>query len=465
MKSIILNLFHRIIKRAKHKTVQSRRLTRKARDFFLIMAGAALVSWVALGFSRLVDLATQLNFTWTSRHPLSALFVIPCGFMLLVWLTRRLAPYTAGSGIPQVMAALYEPHPSKKRILIRLVPTLLKIPFTFFGLVLGASIGREGPTVQLGAAVMYSWGRICEKYKLTRKRFKKNDLLAMGAAGGMAAAFNAPLAGIIFAIEELSRIAYLKWERNILFGILASGFILIAIEGNNPHFPVFYGNARAEDIFFCTIICALACGILGGLFSKLLTKGFSYFCPQPIKKLVLAHPLWTAGLLGLAVAIIGIYFKGATYGVGYSLSANALLEKAHYIPGLLTGKFLASILSYWAGLPGGIFSPSLSIGALLGVALHSLPLYINIDSDTMVLFCMAAFLAAVTQSPLTASVVVMEMTLSISMLFWLLICSIIATFVARQFSPRSFYLTSAIKYVALLNNLPMSDKKSTKQEN
>ena len=113
-------------------------------------------------------------------------------------------PYTAGSGIPQVMASLYEQDPKKKGILVSFWPTLLKIPLTFFALVLGASVGREGPTVQVGAAMMWGWGKLCDRFYLTRFRFKKNELLAIGAAGGLAAAFNAPLAGIIFAIEELS---------------------------------------------------------------------------------------------------------------------------------------------------------------------------------------------------------------------------------------------------------------------
>ncbi|MBN3859492.1 chloride channel protein EriC [Neisseriaceae bacterium PsAf] len=453
-----------MIKQLRHKLTQTKRLSKKTREFTLIMLGATFVSLVALVFARLVDLAIRLNHEWSSQYPLAALVIIPVGFVILAWLTIRLAPNTAGSGIPQVMASIYETNPQKKNILVKLWPTILKIPLTFMALILGASVGREGPTVQVGASVMLAWGKFCDRFKLSKTRLKQNELLTIGAAGGMAAAFNAPLAGIIFAIEELSRITYLRWERYVLFGILASGFILIALEGNNPHFPVFNSSPPAYDVFLWVLVSAIMCGILGGIFAKMLTKGLSFFSPKKLKRYILRHPLYVAGIMGLGVAIIGICFNGDTYGIGYNLSANSLTGQQEYVPGLGAGKFFATIFSYWAGIPGGIFTPSLSIGALAGVALNTLSSQIVISEDVIVLLCMAAFLSAVTQSPLTASVVVMEMTLSISMLFWLLICCIMASFVARQFCPRPFYLNSAIKYVGLLNVIEVKDKDKKNSE-
>ena len=91
------------------------------------------------------------------------------------------------------------------------------------------SMGREGPSVQVGAAVMLAWGSWCKRYNLAFKRLQDKELLAAGAAGGLAAAFNAPLAGVIFAIEELGRSVSLHWERQIFIGVLASGFFLVAI--------------------------------------------------------------------------------------------------------------------------------------------------------------------------------------------------------------------------------------------
>ncbi|MCI4053742.1 chloride channel protein, partial [Klebsiella pneumoniae] len=102
--------------------------------------------------------------------------------------------------------------------------------------------------MQVGAAVMGAWGAWCKKHGLAFKGMQENDLMAAGAAGGLAAAFNAPLAGVIFAIEELGRGIMLRWERQILLGVLASGFIQVAIQGNNPYFSGFNGGVL-EHIF------------------------------------------------------------------------------------------------------------------------------------------------------------------------------------------------------------------------
>ena len=114
---------------------------------------------------------------------------------------------------------------------------------------MGASVGREGPSVQVGAAVMLAWGNFCRKYNFAFRGLSTNELIATGAAGGLAAAFNAPLAGVIFAIEELGRGVMLRWERRVLLGVLAAGFILVAIQGNSPYFPVI----RARPLFLIYI--------------------------------------------------------------------------------------------------------------------------------------------------------------------------------------------------------------------
>ena len=120
---------------------------------------------------------------------------------------------------------------------------LWKIPLAFFGMLAGASIGREGPSVQVGAAVMLAWGDFWKRRGMQLRGFHANELIAAGAAGGLAAAFNAPLAGVIFAIEELGRGTVLRWQRLVLIGVLAAGFLVVAVQGNNPYFGTFGGAA------------------------------------------------------------------------------------------------------------------------------------------------------------------------------------------------------------------------------
>lgn len=428
-----------------HKIHQTRRLSKKSTDFIFLIIGAALVAAAAWIFARMADWALTKNTAWTQAHPWLAWFVIPVGLMLIVWFTRRFAPFTAGSGIPQVITSLCLPPSSKKTILVDFFPTLLKIPLTFFGMLLGASIGREGPSVQVGAAVMAAWGRWCQRHHLAFSHLQVNDMLAAGAAGGLAAAFNAPLAGVIFAIEELGKGIMLRWDRQIFIGVLAAGFMIVAIDGNNPYFSVFDGKEFAHHMVLWVLGCSLVCGILGGLFARLLLKGPAYISPKKCHTWIKNHPILLAGILGLGLALLGTIYQGQTYGTGYNIATQGLENNTDFTPGLAIAKLGSTILSYWAGIPGGIFTPCLSIGAALGAQISQLT-GLTVDGNILVLLCMSAFLAAATQSPLTASVVVMEMTGSASLLFWLLIGALFASIVSRQFCPKPFYHLAAGRF-------------------
>ena len=445
MKRLGLKLSSGIGRALSHKIKQTQRLSRKTAAVVLLLMGAALVSLVSLGFARLADYALHLNREWSRQYPLAAFAVLPAAMMLIVWFTRRYAPYTAGSGIPQVLAMLSMPKVKGGNRLVVLGRTVWKIPLTFFGMLAGASIGREGPSVQVGAAVMLAWGSWCKRYNLAFKRLQDKELLAAGAAGGLAAAFNAPLAGVIFAIEELGRSVSLHWERQIFIGVLASGFFLVAIEGNSTYFHGFHAGQPAEHMLRWALLCAVVCGVAGGLFARFLSKGATWLALPQWRNWMRRHPIWLAGVFGLMLAALGVLFDGQTYGTGYQTVAAAL----HGIPpepaGTGLAKLAATVATYWTGIAGGIFTPALSTGAGIGSALWLLSDG-SVAQGLIALLCTAAFLAAATQSPVTASVVVMEMTGSQSLLFWMLVSSIAASVIARQFCPQPFYHFAAGRF-------------------
>ena len=284
-----------------HKIRQTRRISRKSIAFLFLLAGSALVALTALLFAWMADFALETNAELVQKYPWFAWVALPFGLPLIVWITRRFAPYTSGSGIPQVLASLALPYGANKTRLIRLRETLLKIPLTFLAMCAGASVGREGPSVQVGAAVMSAWGAWCKKHGFAFRGMQENDLIAAGAAGGLAAAFNAPLAGVIFAIEELGREVMLRWERQILLGVLAAGFIQVAIQGNNPYFSGFSGGAL-DNMLGWVLGCGLACGIAGGLFGRTLYLGATAFAPAKWREHIRRHPLITAALIGILLA-------------------------------------------------------------------------------------------------------------------------------------------------------------------
>ncbi|HFA7440397.1 TPA: chloride channel protein [Neisseria gonorrhoeae] len=356
-------------RRLARKIRQTRRLSRKSIAFLFLLAGSALVALTALFFAHLADFALELNAKLVQQYPWFAWIALPPGLPVIVWLTRKFAPFTAGSGIPQVIASLSLPYGAQKTRLIRLGQTLLKIPLTFLGMLFGASIGREGPSVQVGAAVMGAWGAWCKKHGLAFKGMQENDLMAAG----------------------------------------------------------------------------LVCGAAGGIFARMLYRGAAAFAPRKIRGFIRNRPLLLAALMGLLLALLGTFYQGKTYGTGYHEAAQALHGIYEAPVGLAAAKWLATVFSYWAGIPGGIFTPSLTIGAVLGEHIAAIA-DISQGANIIVLICMAAFLAGATQSPITSAVVVMEMTGGQSLLFWMLIACIFASQVSRQFSPRPFYHASGMRF-------------------
>ena len=428
-----------------HKKLrQTHRISHKSLEFICLIIGTTFVSLFSFGFAKLSDLGLELNAHWSSKYPIAVWFVLPLGMACLTWFTKKYTPYVGGSGIPQVIASINLPHSSYKTKLVEFSQTIWKIPLTFLAMLIGASVGREGPSVQVGAAVMLAWGNYCRKHNLAFRGLSTNELLATGAAGGLAAAFNAPLAGVIFAIEELGRGVMLRWERRVLMGVLAAGFILVAIQGNSPYFPRYQGATSVSYLYLWLAICGVVCGILGGIFGRLLAKGIAGLSPEKWRGWVRQHPIYIALLLGLVLAALGSYSHGQTYGTGYEVVAHALEGQA-IDPEIGILKLLATATTYWNGIAGGIFTPSLTTGAGIGAMLWDLSSGM-IDQRFLVILCMAAFLAGGTQSPVTASVVVMEMTGAQPVLIWLLISSIIASIISRQFSPKPFYHFAAGRF-------------------
>ena len=237
----------------------------------------------------------------------------------------------------------------------------------------------------------------------------------------------------------------LHWERQIFIGVLASGFFLVAIEGNSTYFHGFHAGQPAEHMLRWALLCAVVCGVAGGLFARFLSKGATWLALPQWRNWMRRHPVWLAGVFGLMLAALGVLFDGQTYGTGYNVAAAALHGQTDLAYGLAGAKWAATVLSYWAGIPGGIFTPSLAIGALLGVHIAQIA-GAEAPAAILALLCMAAFLAAATQAPLTASVVVMEMTGSQSLLFWMLVSSIAASVIARQFCPQPFYHFAAGRF-------------------
>lgn len=395
----------------------------------VVIAVAALAGLTVVAFTWLTEHALRLFFDLQASLWWAPLAWTPLCAAAIAWLTRRFAPGAAGSGIPQVMAALDPSVDATHRgrfVSIRL--TLAKIALTTWGLLAGLSLGREGPSVQIGAGVMLG----ARRWLPQRCAVTDHGLLVAGGAAGIAAAFNTPLAGVMFAIEELSRSPEQRSSGLLVAGIVLAGLMAVSINGNATYFGVIRVAEIGTSLLLPGVLVALASGVAGGLFARLLIASFSGQSRDGFSLWRRRRPVLFAAGCGLAVAVIGVVSSGATFGSGYA-HTRAMLEGHETAPAVYAlFKFVATWLTAWSGVPAGIFAPSLAIGAALGNDVALLTHYPH--AATLIALGMAGFLAAATQAPLTAFIVVMEMVDGHAMVLSLMACALVGSAISRLLS-------------------------------
>ncbi|NGM34347.1 chloride channel protein [Methylobacterium sp. DB0501] len=347
--------------------------------------------------------------------PLIALVLTPFGFGLAALLAGTVFPNSQGSGIPQVIAARDIDDAALRQPLVSLRTAFGKIVVMTLGLFCGASTGREGPTVQVGAALMAAAGPLAPE--------RQRGLLLAGGAAGVAAAFNTPLAGIVFGIEELSRAYEAKTSSLILGAIIAAGLTSLAIVGNYTYFGT-TADTLPLAAWAVVPLCGVLGGLSGGLFSRIVIVVSCGRLPGMAGRFVAKRPVAFAALCGLGVALCGLATNGHVYGTGYE-QAKALLHgtsDTHPLFGPL--KFVATTLSSISGIPGGLFAPSLAVGAGLGAEVARL--FADVPVGAVVLVGMVAYLTGVLQAPITSFVIVSEMTENHGLVIPLMITALIA---------------------------------------
>jgi H+/Cl- antiporter ClcA len=404
------------------------------RDRAIVLLYAVVTGLVVVGFTLVADAASSAFATLgtlTSLGPWVALVWTPAITALLLWITQRYCRGTEGSGIPQVVAALDDAVPAAALPrLVSLRLSLQKIVLVSGGLAGGLSIGREGPTVQVGAGVMQH----AQRWLSPTAGIDAHDLIVAGAAAGIAAAFNTPLGGVVFALEQLSRRRSLSHSGLVIVSIVLAGLVAVSVFGNLSYFGELRVQALTWSLLGPGVLVAIVTGLAGGLFSRLIvvsTRG----TPDRFTRWRTRRPVAFAACCGLAVAVIGLATGGATVGAGYA-PTRALLEGQGGLSALYAPlKFVATWISAWSGVPAGVFAPSLAIGAGIG---NDVALLTGLGAESaipLIAMGMVGFLAATTQGPLTAFIIVMEMVAGHAMVLSLMATALLASGIARWLTP------------------------------
>ncbi|EIG63025.1 chloride channel protein [Bradyrhizobium canariense] len=394
----------------------------------IFVLGGIGVGAAAVVLAQLADLAQHAFALLLAQSRYVVLAVTPLGFMLSAYLTTRLFPNAQGSGIPQAIAARHLTDQAARESLVSIRIAIGKVILTLFGLLCGGSVGREGPSVQVGASIMFALGRVSPR--------RQPGLILAGAAAGVAAAFNTPLAGIVFGIEEMSRAFETRTSSLIIAAVIAAGLTSLALMGNYAYFGSSAMSLAPGVDWLAVPVCGVVGGLAGGIFSRIviiMARGLAH----PFGRAVKGHPLWFALACGLAVAICGLVSGDTIYGTGYQQVKTAL-EQGGPLPqdfGIL--KLLATTFAAISGIPGGIFSPSLAVGAGLGSNIASF--FHDAPVGAIMLLGMVSYFAGVVQAPITAFVIVTEMTDNHAMVVPLMAAALIAHATSRMICEEGIY--------------------------
>lgn len=409
---------------------------------FLSLAVGILAGIVGTYFEKAVHFVSETRTEWLRSEignllPLwLAAFIISAALAFVgYYLVHRFAPEAAGSGIPEIEGAMDG---------IRPVRWWRVIPVKFFGgmgaLGSGMVLGREGPTVQMGGAI----GRMISDVFRVKNEDTRHSLLASGAAGGLAAAFNAPLAGIMFVVEEMRpQFRYsLISIRAVIISAVSANIVFRMINGQEAVITMPEYDAPELKALGLFLFLGMLFGIFGVIFNRLITLSQDIFVR--IHKNQRKRYLITGSLLGGFFGLTLLYVPELTGGginfipdiTNGSYSATVLLL-------LFIGRIFTTVICFGSGAPGGIFAPMLALGTLFGYAFgliaKSLFPELDIEPGMFAIAGMGALFCATVRAPITGILLVIEMTGNYNLILPLIITGLGAVIFAQMFGGQPIY--------------------------
>lgn len=412
--------------------------------------GSVITGFFAVMYAKIFAWGENLLHFILNWHDWMIFLIAPAGFVLSWWLVKEFAPYAKGSGIPQVMAAveLANPKEHKKiRSLLSLKIIVFKIISSVVLVIGGGAVGREGPTIQIAGSI---FRKVNEYLPEWWPKISKKNMIMTGAAAGLAAAFNTPLGGIVFAVEELSK-THINYFKTALFtAVIIAGLTAQTLAGSYLYLGYPKTNDVSLMVMFPIILVGGVAGILASQLSVTMLKMNDW--KKRNLKTDRANVLFLVGC-ALLIACISFFISREVLGSGKEIMERVLFtQDKHedwYVPVL---RMLGPALSFTSGGAGGIFAPALtagaSIGSVISGAIHLTP---N-ETNVVILAGMVAFLTGITRAPFTSAIIVLEMTDRHSLIFHLMLAGMVSSIASILVSRHSLYDVLKMNFLREIRN-------------
>jgi H+/Cl- antiporter ClcA len=412
---------------------------------------ASIITGLAAVLYTKLFVAAEDVTTFVFTHHAWMLFILsPVCFVLAWWLVQRFSPYARGSGIPQVMAAIQISSPKTTKVIDKLLGFRIIVVKVLSSLVMavgGGAIGREGPTIQIATSVYKIVYQLLPKWW---PKIAKKNMMVTGAAAGLAAAFNTPLGGIVFAIEELTKTHFSYYKTAIFSSVIIAGLSAQALLG--PY--LYLGYPKVDNlsgyIFFGVALVAIISGLCGSGMSKLVLFIFKF---KSRFKFTWHHIVYVI-ICALILVSLAFFVNKEVLGSGKDIMQKTLFTSNKYVswytPLLRIG---GTLVSFTTGAAGGIFAPALGAGASVGSLVASWFNVSDTNANMLILAGMVGFLTGVTRSPFTSVILVLEMTDRHNVIFHLILAGMIASLISILIDKHSLYDHLKVQYIKELNEI------------
>ncbi|MGR3857415.1 chloride channel protein [Chryseobacterium indologenes] len=410
--------------------------------------GSVITGFFAVMYAQVFAWGERLMnfiFDW---HAWMIFIIAPVGFVLSWWLVKEFAPNAKGSGIPQVMAAVELANPKEHRK----IRNLLSIKIIFFKILSsvilvigGGAVGREGPTIQIAGSV---FRKVNEYLPEWWPKISKKNMIMTGAAAGLAAAFNTPLGGIVFAVEELSK-THINYFKTALFtAVIIAGLTAQTLAGSYLYLGYPKTNDVSLMVMFPIILVSATAGIMASQLSVTMLKINSW--KKKKLKTDKANVVFLI-ICALIIASIAYFINREVLGSGKEIMERVLFTKDKhedwYVPIL---RMLGPALSFTSGGAGGIFAPALTAGASIGSVISGIIHLTPNETNVVILGGMVAFLTGITRAPFTSAIIVLEMTDRHSLIFHLMLAGMVSSIASILVSRHSLYDVLKVNFLTEL---------------